>query len=123
MGVLRRQSAIRLVVMILRKLGAKNKWKISVTVEVGAAWSHARDLRDARQIPSNSTGLESRQMALHPDFPDLPYAILEPAMRWVPADEALRASSAEKLMPPSVPQLRRAVQKWRNSGLCGRSRH
>ena len=29
-------------------------------------------------------------MALHPDFPGSPYAILEPAIRWFPADEALR---------------------------------
>lgn len=29
-------------------------------------------------------------MALHPDFPDSPYAILDPAIRWFPADEALR---------------------------------
>jgi type III restriction enzyme len=55
-------------------------------------------------------------MALHPDSPDSPYAILDPAVRWFPADEALRASSAEKLMPPLVPQLRRAVQDWRNGG-------
>ncbi len=29
-------------------------------------------------------------MALHPNFPQSPYAILDPAMRWFPADEALR---------------------------------
>jgi hypothetical protein len=28
-------------------------------------------------------------MALHPDFPDDPYAIREPAIRWFPADEPL----------------------------------
>ena len=44
-------------------------------------------------------------MALHPDFPESPYAILDPAIRWFPADEALRETSAEKLMPPLVPQL------------------
>ena len=28
-------------------------------------------------------------MALHPNFPESPYAILDPAIRWFPADEAL----------------------------------
>jgi hypothetical protein len=36
-------------------------------------------------------------MALHKDFPDSPYAILEPDVRWFPADEALRETSMEKL--------------------------
>ena len=39
-------------------------------------------------------------MALHPEFPTSPYAILDPAMRWFPADEALRESSMDKLLPP-----------------------
>ncbi len=28
-------------------------------------------------------------MALHPEFPDSPHAILDPEVRWFPADEAL----------------------------------
>ena len=32
-------------------------------------------------------------MALHPDFFDSPHAILDPAVRWFPADEALRETS------------------------------
>ena len=39
-------------------------------------------------------------MALHPDSPESPHAILDPAIRWFPADEALRESSMDKLMPP-----------------------
>ena len=58
-------------------------------------------------------------MALHPNFPESPYAILDPAIRWFPADEALRESSSEKLMPPLVPQLRRKVKEWRDSGYVG----
>jgi len=46
-------------------------------------------------------------MALHPDFPDSPHAVLDPDVRWFPADEALRETSMEKLMPPLVPQLRK----------------
>ncbi len=55
-------------------------------------------------------------MALHKDFPDSPHAILDPSIRWFPADEALRASSFEKLLPPLVPELRKQVKAWRNSG-------
>ena len=58
-------------------------------------------------------------MALHPDFSESPYAILDPAVRWFPADEALRESSSHKLMPPLVPQLRRKVKEWRESGYAG----
>jgi len=58
-------------------------------------------------------------MALHPDFPDSPYAILDPAIRWFPADEALRETSFEKLLPPLVPQLRKQVQEWRANLYAG----
>jgi type III restriction enzyme len=55
-------------------------------------------------------------MALHPSFPSSPHAILDPDIRWFPADEALRASSFEKLLPPLVPELRKQVKAWRDSG-------
>ena len=58
-------------------------------------------------------------MALHPNFPESPYAVLDPSIRWFPADEALRDSSSEKLMPPLVPQLRKKVKEWRDSGYVG----
>ena len=58
-------------------------------------------------------------MALHPNFPDDPHAILDPAIRWFPADEALRTTSFEKLLPPLVPTLRKEVQAWRGSGYDG----
>jgi type III restriction enzyme len=54
-------------------------------------------------------------MALHSNFPESPYAILDPAIRWFPADEALRESSSEKLMPPLVAELRKAVKQWRDT--------
>ena len=53
-------------------------------------------------------------MALHPSFPESPYAILDPAVRWFPADEALRESTSDKLMPPLVAQLRKKVKEWRD---------
>jgi type III restriction enzyme len=58
-------------------------------------------------------------MALHPDFPESPYAILDPAIRWFPADEALRETSMDKLMPPLVSQLRQKVKEWRDCGYIG----
>ena len=60
-------------------------------------------------------------MALHPDFPDSPHTILDPAIRWFPADEALRASSMEKLVPPLVAQLRKKVKEFRDGGYVGTS--
>jgi type III restriction enzyme len=58
-------------------------------------------------------------MALHPDFPESPHVILDPSVRWFPADESLRETSMDKLMPPLVPQLRRRVKEWRDSGYVG----
>ncbi len=58
-------------------------------------------------------------MALHPDFPDSPHAILDPKVRWFPADEALRETSMDKLMPPLVASLRKKVKDFRNSGYVG----
>ena len=58
-------------------------------------------------------------MALHKDFPESPYAILDPAIRWFPADETLRDTTADKLMPPLVPELRKKVKVWRDNSYAG----
>lgn len=60
-------------------------------------------------------------MALHPDFPDTPHEILDPTIRWFPADEALRDTGMEKLMPPLVAALRVKVKEFRESGYVGAS--
>ncbi len=60
-------------------------------------------------------------MALHPDFPGSPYEIIDPEVRWFPADEALREMTMDKLMPPLVAQLRRKVREFRVSGYAGAS--
>ena len=60
-------------------------------------------------------------MALHPDFPDSPHEILDPTIRWFPADEALRETGMEKLMPPLVAALRVKVKEFRDSGYVGAS--
>jgi len=58
-------------------------------------------------------------MALHKNFPKSPYEILDPKIRWFPADEALREKGYEKLLPPLVYKLRIEVKKWRDSNYEG----
>ena len=60
-------------------------------------------------------------MALHKDFPKDPYTILDPNIRWFPADEDLREQGYEKLLPPFVPALREEVTKWREQNYKGAS--
>lgn len=60
-------------------------------------------------------------MALHKDFPTSPYKVLDPSIRWFPADETLRTEGYEKLLPPLVAELRKKVQAWRTSGYEGAS--
>ena len=60
-------------------------------------------------------------MALHKDFPRDKFAILDPEIRWFPADEALREQGYEKLLPPFVPELRKRVKAWRDKNYDGTS--
>ena len=60
-------------------------------------------------------------MALHSEFPTSPYEVLAPEQRWFPADEALRAASYERLLPPLVAEVRREVAAWRSGGYAGAS--
>ena len=53
-------------------------------------------------------------MAIHPDFPKSPHSILNPDVRWLPADEALRESRYDELLPPLADV--RAIQ-----GVCCRT--
>ena len=60
-------------------------------------------------------------MSLHPDFPTSPYEPLVPSQRWFPADEALRATAYEKLLPPLVAKIRQEVYDWRMKNYAGAS--
>ncbi len=60
-------------------------------------------------------------MALHPLFPSSPYAPLVPEQRWFPADEALRGTAYDKLLPPLVAKVRTEIHAWRNQGYPGTS--
>jgi hypothetical protein len=58
-------------------------------------------------------------VALPPRIPLLPLEIIDPAIRWFPADETLRETRMDQLMPPLVYQLRRKVQEWRAGDYAG----
>jgi len=60
-------------------------------------------------------------MALHKNFPKDKFQILDPAIRWFPADEDLRKEGYEKLLPPFVPELREKVAEWRAGNYEGAS--
>jgi len=60
-------------------------------------------------------------VALHPDFPTDPYAVLPPDIRWYPGDELLGGVGYEMLLPPLVYKVRKAVAEWRESGYEGAS--
>lgn len=60
-------------------------------------------------------------MSLHPEFPTSPYVPVIPVQRWFPADEALRSTAYEKLLPPLVAKIREEVYAWRNKGYPGAS--
>ena len=47
------------------------------------------------------------------------YSILDPDIRWFPADEALRDTSMDKLLPPLVSELRKQVKAWREKSYTG----
>ena len=60
-------------------------------------------------------------MGLHKDFPDDPYAIASPEVRWFPADETLRDTKMADLIPPLVGKVRREVAEWRARDYAGAS--
>ncbi len=60
-------------------------------------------------------------MALAKDFPKDPYTILDPSIRWFPADEDLREKGFDKLIPPLVADLRKRVKEWRDKNYAGAS--
>ena len=60
-------------------------------------------------------------MALHKNFPKDKFQILDPSIRWFPADEDLRKEGYEKLLPPFVPELREKVAEWRKNNYEGAS--
>lgn len=60
-------------------------------------------------------------MAIHPQLPVSPYEPLIPEQRWFPADEALRNTAYDKLLPPLVAKVRKEIFQWRKGGYEGAS--
>jgi type III restriction enzyme len=60
-------------------------------------------------------------MALHKEFPKDKFQILDPKIRWFPAEEDLREQGYEKLLPPFVPELRERITEWREKNYEGAS--
>ncbi len=58
-------------------------------------------------------------MALHPDFPESPHEIIDPSVRWLPDNEALRDTGYGKLLPPLVHEIRKQVKEWRDNRYSG----
>ena len=58
-------------------------------------------------------------MALHPDFPESPHEIIDPSVRWLPDNEALRDTNYRELLPPLVHKIREQVKAWRDNGYSG----
>ena len=58
-------------------------------------------------------------MALHPDFPESPHEIIDPSVRWLPDNEALRDTHYRELLPPLVHKIREQVKVWRDDGYSG----
>ena len=56
-------------------------------------------------------------MSLDKKFPQSPFEILKPEVRWRPPDD-----KEFKLSPPLVPKVRKAVYEWRSNGYAGASK-
>ncbi|MBU4485146.1 DEAD/DEAH box helicase family protein, partial [bacterium] len=55
------------------------------------------------------------------EFPQNPFQILEPNVRWAPSQEDLQEKAYEQLIPPLVYKIRLAVKEWRDSDYSGAS--
>ena len=53
------------------------------------------------------------------EFPQNPFHILDPNIRWAPSQEDLQEKAFEQLSPPLVYKIRLAVKEWRDSDYSG----
>ena len=60
-------------------------------------------------------------MALHPDFPKSPHAIIDPSVRWLPEQPLLFDLEYAMLLPPLVHKIREQVKTWRDNNYNGAS--
>jgi len=55
------------------------------------------------------------------EFPQNPFQILDPNIRWAPSQEDLQEKAYEQLIPPLVYKIRLALKEWRDSSYSGAS--
>jgi len=55
------------------------------------------------------------------EFPQNPFNILDPHIRWAPSQEDLQEKAYEQLIPPLVYKIRLALKEWRDSNYSGAS--
>ncbi len=55
------------------------------------------------------------------EFPQNPFQILDPNVRWAPSQEDLQEKAYEQLIPPLVYKIRLTVKEWRDSDYAGAS--
>ena len=60
-------------------------------------------------------------MALHPDFPESPHEIIDPAVRWLPDQTLLWETAYGTLLPPLVQKIRVQIKMWRDNNYSGAS--
>ena len=60
-------------------------------------------------------------MALHPNFPESPYVIIDPSVRWLPDQSLLFDLDYGMLLPPLVQKIREQVKTWRDNNYSGAS--
>ena len=60
-------------------------------------------------------------MAIHPDFPESPHAIIDPKVRWLPDQSLLFGMEYAMLLPPLVQKIRERVKAWRDDNYSGAS--
>lgn len=60
-------------------------------------------------------------MALHPDFPESPHAIIDPSVRWLPDQSLLFDLEYSMMLPPLVHKIREQVKTWRDDNYNGAS--
>ena len=60
-------------------------------------------------------------MALDPNFPESPYEIIDPSVRWLPDQSLLFDLDYGMLLPPLVQKIREQVKTWRDNNYSGAS--
>ncbi|MBN1233976.1 MAG: DEAD/DEAH box helicase family protein [Candidatus Coatesbacteria bacterium] len=58
-------------------------------------------------------------MALFENFPENPYEIIDPSLRWKPDENEIIEQDYATLIPPLVDKIRKGVKEWRRSNYKG----